>query len=221
MIKNTLIFDFDLTLADATKGIFECMNYSLNHFGYPGLDFETIKKTIGYDLPTSFQMLTGNYNIDTASRFVEIYVAKADQMMNLNTFVYPEVFDLMPEIKNRGYKTAIVSTKFRYRIEDILKRDNLEKYFDFVVGGEDVIRHKPHPDGLNLAVEKLGTNRNQALFIGDSLVDIDASVEAGICFCAVLTGTNNANEFSQKQVKYIIENLNGLFEVLDYINAQP
>jgi phosphoglycolate phosphatase len=217
MPLKALIFDFDLTLADATQGIYQCMNHALNFFGYNHADFETVKRTIGYTLPVSFQMLTGNNDPEASEKFVEEYVAHADIVMNINTFVYPSVFNIMPKIKQQGLQTAIVSTKYRYRIAEILKRDKLEEYFNCVIGGEDVKNHKPAPEGLFIAVEKLGLNKSETLYIGDSLVDAQAAKNAGIRFCAVLSGTTTADEFKKVKVEHIVENLEDVFVVLHFI----
>jgi len=210
MNKKAIIFDFDLTLADATKGIFLCMNHALCHFGFPEKDFETIKKTIGHTLPNSFKILTGNSDAKTAEEFVKIYVAHADKVMNVNTIVYAHTHRILPLIKEKCLKTAIVSTKYRYRIEDILKRDNLSQYIDYVIGGEDVKMHKPDPEGLLLALEKLCNTKEDALYIGDSTIDAKAAKNAGIDFCAVLTGTSTKKEFMELKADYIIDDLDGL-----------
>jgi phosphoglycolate phosphatase len=214
MQKKAIIFDFDLTLADATKGIFQCMNQALNQLGFPEKDFETIKKTIGHTLPNSFKILTGNSDSKTAEEFVKKYTSQADKIMNVNTFVYPQVFKILPLIKEKGLQTAIVSTKYRYRIEEILTRDNLNQYFDYVVGGEDVICHKPNPEGLLKALEKLGISKNEALYVGDSTIDAEAAKNADITFCAVLTGTSTQMEFEELVADYVTDDLNGLIQIL-------
>ena len=155
MQKNTLLFDFDLTLADSSQGIFQCINYALAKMSYPEHDFESIKLTIGHSLPTTFRILTGNNINKEADKFVKLFVEKADEIMNTNTIIYPEVYEILPKLKEQGFKTAIISTKYRYRIKGVLKREKLANYFDLIVGGEDVEEHKPHPEGLLLAIEKL------------------------------------------------------------------
>jgi phosphoglycolate phosphatase len=214
MPLKAIIFDFDLTLADATKGIYQCMNHALSHFGYPMASDETIKKTIGHPISESFKMLTGNHNPETAKDFMSVFVAKADEIMNKNTFVYPHVYQILPQIKNMGINTAIVSTKYRYRINGILERENLDKFIDYVVGGEDVKSYKPNPEGLFIAIEKLGVSKKEVLYIGDSIVDAEAAQNADVKFCAVLTGSSTREEFNQLKTNYIINQLNELDTIL-------
>jgi phosphoglycolate phosphatase len=214
MPLNAIIFDFDLTIADATEGIYQCMNHALVLFGYPAATDKTIKKTIGHSIPESFKMLTGNEDPVIAKDFMAVFVAKADEIMNENTYVYSYVYEILPEIKSMGIKTAIVSTKYRYRINGILERENLNQYINYVIGGEDVKIHKPNPEGLLIALEKLDIPKSEVLYVGDSIVDAEAAQNAGIKFCAVLTGTTTRAEFNQFKTNYIIDQLNELNSIL-------
>jgi phosphoglycolate phosphatase len=218
MPKRAIIFDFDLTLADATKGIYLCMNYALEHFGYPVQKEDIIKKTIGYSIPESFKLLTGNPDPQIADEFTKVFVTKADQVMNLNTFVFPEVYKILPEIKSMGFETAIVSTKYRYRIAGILEREKLDKYIDYIVGGEDVKAHKPNPEGLIIALDKMGVLKSDAIYVGDSVVDAEASQNAEIQFFAVLTGTSVMADFEQYKTSFVLKNLSELIEILHSID---
>jgi len=81
-------------------------------------------------------------------------------------------------------------------MKEILTRENLEDYFTVIIGGEDVSQHKPHPEGLLKAVERLEANKERTLYIGDSLVDAEAAERAGIAFLAVLSGVTSGEQFS-------------------------
>ena len=71
-----------------------------------------------------------------------------------------------------------------------------------IVGVENVKNVKPHPEGLRLALEKLGVNKEEAIYIGDSFVDALASQNAEIPFVGVLTGTTDMEEFKKyKSIK--------------------
>jgi len=116
-------------------------------------------------------------------------------------------------LRDRGVPLGIVSTKFRYRIETILGRAGLLDYFDVIVGGEDVSRHKPDPEGILMAIEWLGANQS-TLFVGDSLSDAEAALRAGVPFVAVLSGVTPREAFSKYPTYRIIENLVELVDLL-------
>lgn len=213
-MKNTLLFDFDLTLADSSKGIFKCVNHALMEMGYSEKKYNDIKLTIGHSLPATFKILTGNNTKEQANDFVRLFVEKADKIMNDNTTIFKEVYSLMPVLKKNGYKTGIISTKYRYRIEGILQREQLQPFFNIIIGGEDVKSHKPDPEGMQMAINKLNVEPNQVLYIGDSLVDLQAAKAANVDFAAVLTGTVTKDEFITYNCLYILPNLNHLNKIM-------
>lgn len=213
MHKKLVVFDFDLTLADSANGVFECMNHALEKSGFQAHTYEEVKRTIGHTLVDSFQMLTGISDKLPADKFVKIYVEHADKVMNVNTRVYDEVFSILPFLKKQEIATAIVSTKYRYRIQEILERDKLSTYFDLVVGGEDVLKHKPDPEGLIKAILQLNKTNQETLYVGDSLVDWETAQKAGVDFCAVLTGTVSEEEFRARGASLIIKSLDELMNV--------
>jgi phosphoglycolate phosphatase len=100
------------------------------------------------------------------------------------------------ELRDRGLKTGIVSTKFRYRIQAILANHDAGDLFDVIVGGEDVRQHKPHPECLQRALARLNLRPDQALYVGDHPVDGRAAEAAGVPFVFVRSGVAREDEFA-------------------------
>ena len=88
--------------------------------------------------------------------------------------------------------------------------DRVEHLIDLVIGREDVDIPKPSPEGLLLALDRFGVNRQDILYTGDSLIDAHAAQNAAIDFAAVTTGTTSAREFSVLPHKKIMRNLSEL-----------
>ena len=192
---KTIIFDFDFTLADSSIPIVECVNYGLRGLGLPEASSDEIGRTIGLHLSEALVVLAGEEQQPNADKFLALFGDRADQIMVDNTVIFPEVPEALDDLKNRGYTMGIVSTKYRYRIEDILGRAGLLRYFDNIVGGEDVDRHKPAPDSLLLAMENLSVNRQEVIYVGDSITDAKTAEAAEVEFVAVLSGTTSLKEF--------------------------
>jgi phosphoglycolate phosphatase len=125
---------------------------------------------------------------EAAEKYRRCYVAHADLVMTAMTTVYEPAGAVLASMRSRGVATAIVSTKYRYRIESILDHVGLGGAVDFIVGGEDVTHHKPDPEGLQRALAGLGIDRAHALYVGDHPVDGHAAARAGVRFVRVLTG---------------------------------
>ncbi|HLW10308.1 MAG TPA: HAD hydrolase-like protein, partial [Fermentimonas sp.] len=144
---NTYIFDFDYTLADSSRGIVYCFNQVLEKHGFNDISDEMIKRTIGMTLQNSFKVLTGENDSDKISIYVKEYVKTADGCMTDNTVLFPETAEVLETLKENGVKLGIVSTKYRYRIKEVLDREFEGDLIDVIVGGEDVTTHKPSPEG--------------------------------------------------------------------------
>lgn len=211
---NTVIFDFDYTLGDSTNGIALSINYALESMGYGVRNIEEIRSTIGLSLKDTYTALTHNNDANEAERFAQLFKEKADKVMVDNTNLYEGVKDVLQNLKDKGYKTAIVTTKFHYRIEQILNKFNAKELIDLIVGAEDVKVEKPNPEGLLWAVEHLNSRKEEVLYVGDSVVDAKTAEKAGVSFAAVLTGTTSINEFKCYNSVYIG---NGIKDVYQYI----
>jgi phosphoglycolate phosphatase len=205
-----ILFDFDYTLADSSQGVVKCVNGALGDLGLPPAAPEAICKTIGLSLPETFLKLMGQEYLHQSQDFAQYFRQHADEVMADLTFMYPSVAPVARLLKRHGKRLGIVSTKFRYRIEAILQRENLRDLFDVIVGGEDVAHHKPNPEGLQRALADLQCSPEQALYVGDSVVDAETAKRAQTSFVAVLSGVTLQMAFKDYSVYGIIENLQQL-----------
>ena len=143
---EAILFDFDLTLADSSGGVTECANHALRALGFAAAEPARVRQTIGLPLVQSFRTLSGNDDPDLGAAYAKHFGEHADRVMAQLVCLYPGAADTIRGLRGRGLRTAIVSTKFRYRIEDILERAESSGLVDVIVGGEDVTQHKPHPE---------------------------------------------------------------------------
>jgi phosphoglycolate phosphatase len=205
---SALIFDFDYTLADSSRGVESCINYALQKLGSPPVSYETACQTIGFSLEETYAQLTGN-PASQGSEFRRLFIERAEDVMVQGTFMLdgiPEAIETLRE----GFTLGIVSTKFRRRIEAILDREGMRDPFAVIVGAEDVTRHKPNPESLLLALDQLDISPLEAVYIGDSLVDATAAQSAGVRFIAVLSGVTEKEAFQGFDVLQILEGVKDL-----------
>lgn len=206
MLK-AIVFDFDYTLGDSTEGIVLSANYALEQLGHTAKSRDEIKKTIGLSLKETYFALTDNHDLEKAEWFAKYFKVKADTVMTENTVLYPGVTDMLSELKENGCKTAIVTTKFHYRIEQILNKFDAMEWIDVIVGGDDVRIEKPNPEGLLWVISYFGLPKSEVLYVGDSIVDAKTAENAQVKFAAVLTGTTSKSEFLSHSHVYIGENV--------------
>jgi len=211
---NAILFDFDFTLADSSKGVEECVSYGFKMLNLPIPSKHNIFRTIGLSLKDTFIKLAGNQYLNKIDVFSQLFIQKADEVMADLTVILENVPEVIHILNNHGFSLGIVSTKFRYRIESILTRENLLEYFDVIVGGEDVENHKPDPEGLLLAVKKLKCRRSHSLYIGDSITDAETAKRADISFLPILSGMTLQDSFKDYKIAGILENISELPNLL-------
>lgn len=212
MNYTTYLFDFDYTLADSSRGIVTCFRNVLNRYQYTDVTDETIKRTIGKTLEESFSILTDVTDPDQLAAFRQEYRLEADVHMNVNTRLFPDTLTTLKELKKRGARIGIISTKYRFRILSFLKEYLPEEFLDIVVGGEDVQAAKPSPEGVKFALEHLGSTCQETLYIGDSTVDAETAQNAGVDFAGVLNGMTTAEELRKYPHQIIMNNLEELIQ---------
>lgn len=200
-----IIFDFDFTLADSSEGIVECVGYALQELGLPIPPAERMLDTIGLTLEETLKSLTGQGGSDMTTRFTCGFHHRADQVMDRLTAIYEGVPTVMQSLRRAHIRTGVVSTKLNYRIKSILKKNNLEDFFDVIVGADNVVNSKPDPEGLLFALRSLGVNSSAALYVGDHIVDAEAAERAEVGFVAVLSGRHLRNQFEKVPHVAILE----------------
>lgn len=209
---KAVVFDFDLTLADSSKGILICFKHTLSKFGFPIPDDQTIYNTIGLTLEQAFDVLTGVEDKERNVLMRKEYVAKADEEMVKNTFFYDNAVAVLQVLQQAGVKVGIVSTKYRYRIVQSFEAQAGSFPVDEIIGGEDVLAHKPDPQGLNAMIERLNENKEDVLYVGDSYIDALTAQNAGVDFAAVTTGSTTKDKFKSYPHIYIANDLLELFQ---------
>ena len=120
--------------------------------------------------------------------------------------LYPGVGPLLNRLYESGKKLGVVTTKGRQltmagraggvwaEMEELQVRE----FFPVVIGLEDVTNAKPHPEGLLLALERLGAEPSKAVYIGDAPADIAAAAAAGVQSCWAVWGNHFGSEIGLK-----------------------
>lgn len=216
---RAVLFDFDYTLADSSRGIIACANHALRKMGLPEAAPDAIRPLIGLSLPDMLPKLVGTQHAGRADEFSHFFVERADQIMSDLTVIFPKVPEVVTMLKECGLALGIVSTKFRYRILTTLQREGLAQAFDVIVGGEDVSAHKPAPEGLLKAAERLDCALNESLYVGDSVTDAEAAKRAGMPFVAVLSGVTPRHHFAPYPFYRILGSVAELPSLLECVQA--
>ena len=213
-----IFFDFDYTLGDSTAAIAQGYQLGFSALGLPAPTVEQVRTTVGMTLENGFTHLTGDADPERQAAFVHQFhitvgteaSGPGRELMIKGTRLLPGAVELLSALKGAGVHTAIVSTKPGDTIRQILAHQGRLELVELIIGWDEVSRVKPDPEGLRLALKRLGLRAEQVLFCGDTVIDA-ATAQAGGCdFCAVLNGTTRREAFADYPHVYIAEELSQL-----------
>lgn len=218
MFFDSIIFDFDYTLADGTDAIVACYNYAFSKMGYPDGEREAVRRTVGKTVRDSITELTGCHDPESVEKMRLLFREKADEILAKQTYLYKDTVPVLTALKEKGIRTAIVSSKEKVRIEESLSLGGGNELIELIIGVSSAPEPKPSPSGVNMAMKELSSKR--ALYVGDSLVDFETAKNAGLPFAAITTGTTtredflSANKTGEVRIFGIFESLTKLLESL-------
>ena len=207
---ESVIFDFDYTLADSSQGAIECINFALREMRLDGVSDEAACRTIGLSLAETFLTLGEHHEPHRCDEFHRLFVQRAEQVMANLTVLYESVPVMVETLRARGLRLGIVSTKYRRRIHEVLTREAMLHGFHVIIGGEDVKQHKPHPQGLFEALERLECSPASVVYVGDSEVDAELARRAGVPLVIVLSGVTPRQRFENYEPLAVLDSIREL-----------
>ena len=183
--NQIILFDLDGTLIDSTEAILESFDVAFGYFDAATPSAEKIKAEIGHPLDMMFLSL--GVDETEVSKYVISYKKHYRQISREKTFLLPGA----QEAVENAFKIArlgVVTTKTaKYSIE-LLEHFDLMKYFEVLIGREDVEYPKPHPEPIFKALSKLEVDTNKCWMIGDTCMDMLSAKSAGIEGVGVTSG---------------------------------
>ena len=203
---DAVLFDFDGTLVDSSKGIYESLIYALKCGGTDEPDGETLRKFIGPPIYDSFKNLFG-----FEDGKIEFMIKKYREHYSGGGLYELDIYEGIPELlrtlHENGIKIATASSKPKVFIEKILEKTGLGEYIDYAGGTLFDEKGATKTKILLNAMDNLGcADKNRVIMVGDRKYDIDGAKGAGIKTIAVLYGFGSREEFEEHGAEYIVEN---------------
>jgi pyrophosphatase PpaX len=185
MRRSVVLFDLDGTLIDSGPIIVASMKHaSLTVLGREP-DEDLVRSAIGG--PGLIAQMR-DLDPDRVDELVEAYRAH-NEPLHEELEAFWEVTEVLPRLRDEGRRLGIVTAKRRATVDLAFARlPELEENFDVVITSDDTVRHKPSPDPILAAVERLGAGPGEAAYVGDSPFDIRAAKAAGVFAIAVAWG---------------------------------
>lgn len=212
MIKG-VVFDFDGTIVDSMKMVFDVLNESLKKKGLPSIEVELLGRMAGLPL---IEIISTKAKISaSAAKEVEKDVFKAYTLFCRSSCqLLPHVESTLKALKSKRIKLGLLTTTPSKPLKAVAEKFSLEDYFDIMLAKEDA-KNKPNPEGLERIIKKFGIGKDECIFVGDSPIDVLTGKAAGVKTFAVTTGIATVEQLKVVKPDGIIPNIEKL---LTYVN---
>jgi len=192
MIKAVL-FDFDGTLIDSVDSVWKEYQRTARLLHLPERRFEDFARQLGRPWEEALENLWPGVD---AVKFTEIYRLEKEKATLIEG-----VSQTLGRLKSR-YILGIITSRGGKTLFQHLDSTGIDKkMFKIILHRESLSNHKPHPDALLQACKQLGITPQEAVYVGDAIVDSQCAHNAGMKFIGVLTGGANRKDFEEAGLK--------------------
>lgn len=183
-----VIFDMDGTILDTLEDLKNCINYALKVSGFPTRTLDEVRMFVGNGLLKLVERAVpaGTTQKEKEDVFEQLKAYYKEHCTD-NTKAYAGIHDLLVALRKEGYMTVVVSNKADFAVQELV-RDYFEGLFDYAVGEREDVRKKPAPDSVNAILDACGLMPYDAIYVGDSDVDIETAKNAHMNCISVLWG---------------------------------
>lgn len=204
---EAILFDLDGTLLDTMKLITSSYRTTIFHFTGKWVEEADIAKLVGTSVHHILQSFGVTPSEETIGFYKSTYVQQHDQLVRL----FPGVAEAVTALQAAPVKLAIVTSKIKGLAVLGLEAFSLATAFRELVAMEDSERHKPHPDPVLVACERLGVSeRSRVLMVGDSPFDLQCAQRAGVKTAVVTWSDFPLDVLLAERPDYVIRDMQEL-----------
>ena len=223
LTKRYAIFDLDGTLLDTLDDLTDSMNYILGKHNFPLRTRDEVRNFVGNGVrklveravPPEYK--AGDRFID---KFYDDFSLYYNSHSDIKTAPYPGTLDMLDKLLHSGFDIAIVSNKIDSAVKSLSAKFFGER-IKSAIGEKPSIRHKPEPDMVFMAMEEMGADKENSIYIGDSEVDIQTAKNSGIPCISVLWGFKDRKFLENSGATVIVESMEELGErLVNYQKSQ-
>ena len=212
MKYQLVIFDLDGTILDTLDDLADSTNVALQMHAFPTRTRAEIRAFVGNGILNLMQKAvpTGTTEEKVKEVLADFKKYYGEHCAD-KTKPYDGIIELIQELRANGYRTAVVSNKADFAVQELCKQ-YFPKLFDYVVGEREGVRKKPAPDSVNEVLRQLNMEKAQAVYIGDSEVDVETAKNAQMNHIIVEWGFRDREYLIEKGAKILVSTMNALRE---------
>ncbi len=212
MKHKLAIFDMDGTILDTLADLKNSMNYTLEQFNCPKRTLDEVRLFVGNGIRNLIiRAAPPATDENTIDKMFAVFNEHYAVHCNDNTRPYDGIADLLKQLRINGVKTAVVSNKADYAVQTLVEKF-FSGLFDYAVGEKAGVRKKPCPDSVNEVLKTLNIDRKDAVYIGDSEVDIATAENAKMDCISVDWGFRDRNVLIKNGATVIVSKTDRLSE---------
>lgn len=209
---TTVVFDLDGTLVQSHKNIYLATIHSFDElkikYTLPEEEFYT---KIGHHFEDIFDDF--GIEVNDFDEFIEVYKKAYFDFID-SSILYPNVEEVLSELKTREYKIALLTTKGQEQADKIINHFNLSHNFDYIMGRRPRIAHKPAPDMLLKICDETYSKPEEILMVGDTELDILCGKNAGSKTCGVTYGYRTKEEVENLNPDFMVNGIDEILKIL-------
>ncbi|MBQ3999927.1 MAG: HAD family hydrolase [Oscillospiraceae bacterium] len=211
---TTVIFDMDGTVLNTLDDLAASVNYVLTRYGMPVHCTEDYRRYFGNGIRYALQCAVPKGTEEAAiDQMIPVFREHYNAHCLDKTRPYDGIQELMKALRDRGYKLAIVSNKIDSAVKE-LNAKFFSDYVDVAIGEREGIRRKPAPDTVVQALEELKSAKHEAVYIGDSEVDLQTAANAGLPCISVLWGFREKDFLTEQGAAVFVNTPQEIYDLL-------
>jgi len=185
MRYKAVLFDMDGTVLDTLRDLTNAVNHILDEYGMPRRSPREVASFLGNGAAT---LLRKSVPPDTTeeqlAEMLSVYQPWYDSHCAICTAPYPGILALMQSLRAAGVKQAVISNKQDSAVKR-LAAEHFPGLLETAVGESATVRRKPNPDAVLAALREMALSPEDAVYVGDTEVDLRTAENAGLA-CAVV-----------------------------------
>lgn len=197
MIK-LVIFDLDGTLLDTLEDIADSCNHALNECGFPSRTLDEYRRFVGRGIMNLFRsaLPEGHKDEDTVLRVRDAFVPYYNIHKDDKTRPYPGTEELLDALTENGIMLAVASNKYQEATEELVRKHFSRYDFPCILGQREGKPIKPDSGIILEAMERCGAEPDEVVYCGDSDVDMQTGINAGVKTIGVTWGFRTREELA-------------------------
>lgn len=216
-MKKLIIFDLDGTLLNTIADLAQSTNHALRTLGYPTHEVSQYNFMVGNGINKLFEraLPEGEKSEENVLRVRKEFIPYYDVHNADKSRPYPGIAELLAQLQAKGLQIAVASNKYQAATEKLIAHYFPGIRFTAVLGQREGVNVKPDPAIVHDILALAKVEKEEVLYVGDSGVDMQTAINAGVTACGVTWGFRPRTELEGFQPDYIVDKAADILKLIE------